>query len=113
MEITIFIVVFLVVVKFFVFVSEVVSRFSKILTWILGGAKGYLCPTNSIIGGRSPRLPPKSTPMHLSVVWGFTYSEVHLSGVHLSRVHLSVVLGFTYWEVNLSGVHFSVLLVYC
>jgi len=51
----------MVVVKFLVFVSEVVSIFSKILTWIIGGAKGYLCPTNSIIGGRVPRLPPKST----------------------------------------------------
>src|SRR6218665_3850001 len=53
----------MVVVKFLVFVSQVVSIFSKILTWIIGGAKGYLCLTNSIIGGRVPRLPPKSTPM--------------------------------------------------
>ena len=54
----------MVVVKFLVFVSEVVSIFSKILTWIIGGAKGYLCPTNSIIGGaRAPAAPPKSTPM--------------------------------------------------
>src|SRR6218665_2976162 len=42
----------MVVVKFLVFVSEVVSIFSKILTRIIGGAKGYLCPTSSIIGGR-------------------------------------------------------------
>jgi len=48
----------MVVVKFLVFVSEVVSIFSKILTWIIGGAKGYLCLTNSIIGGHVPRLPP-------------------------------------------------------
>src|SRR6218665_2284853 len=33
----------MVVVKFLVFVSEVVSIFSKIITWIIGGAKGYLC----------------------------------------------------------------------
>src|SRR6218665_882831 len=56
--------VFLVVVKFFVFVSEVVSIFSKILTWIFWGAKGYLCPTNSIIGGARPGCSPKSTPMY-------------------------------------------------
>src|SRR6218665_2393559 len=52
----------MVVVKFFVFVSEVVSIFSKILTWIFGGQKDSFAP-NSIIGGRAPRLPPKSTPM--------------------------------------------------
>ena len=36
------------------------------LTWIIGGAKEYLCPTNSIIGGRvrAPAAHPKSTPMH-------------------------------------------------
>ena len=56
-EITVFIVVFLVVVKFFVFVSEVVSILSKILTWIfLKGQKDTFAP-NSIIGGRAPRLP--------------------------------------------------------
>ena len=59
---------FLVVVKFFVFVSEVVSIFSKILTWIFGRAKGYLCPTNSIIGGARPGCPPKSTPMTIIVL---------------------------------------------
>src|SRR6218665_3343402 len=64
----------MVVVKFLVFVSEVVSKFSKILTWIIGGAKGYLCPTNSIIGGRVPRLPPKSTPMRLRII------EIELTG---------------------------------
>src|SRR6218665_2856207 len=58
----------MVVVKFLVFVSEVVSIFSKILTCIIGGAKGYLCSTNSIIGGRVPRLPPKSTPMVTTIV---------------------------------------------
>jgi len=49
--------IYLVVVKFLVFVSEVVSIFSKILTWIIGGAKGYLFPTNSIIGGACPGCP--------------------------------------------------------
>src|SRR6218665_729821 len=53
----------MVVVKFLVFVSEVVSIFSKILTWIIGGAKGYLCTTNSISGGACPGCPPKSTPV--------------------------------------------------
>src|SRR6218665_71158 len=56
------------IVKFLVFVSEVVSIFSKILTWIIGGAKAYLCPTNSIIGGRVPRLPPKCTPMPIMIL---------------------------------------------
>src|SRR6218665_135196 len=55
----------MVVVKLLVFVSEVVSIFSKILTWIIGGAKGYRCPTNSIIGGACPGCPPKSTPMDM------------------------------------------------
>src|SRR6218665_1785338 len=56
----------MVVVNFLVFVSEVVSIFLKILTWIIGGAKGYLCPTNSIIGGACPGCSPKSTPMRLA-----------------------------------------------
>src|SRR6218665_2431581 len=51
----------MVVVKFVVCVSEVVSIFSKNLTWIIGGGqKNTLCPTNSIIGGRVPRLSPLS-----------------------------------------------------
>src|SRR6218665_2071199 len=59
----------MVVVKFLVFVSEIVSIFSKILTCIIGGgAKGYLCPTNSIIGGACPGCPPKSTPMVTTIV---------------------------------------------
>ena len=53
----------MVVVKFFVFVSEVVSIFSKIFTWIIGGgAKGYLCPQLNYWGARAPAA-PKSTPM--------------------------------------------------
>src|SRR6218665_336625 len=68
----------MVVVKFLVFVSQVVSIFSKILTWIIGGANGYLCPTNSIIGGRVPRLPPKSTPMQVGVS-KLGSTEIHLS----------------------------------
>ena len=55
----------MIVVKFLVFVSEVASIFSKILTWIIGGAKGYLCPPTQLLGGRAPGCPPtcKSTPM--------------------------------------------------
>src|SRR6218665_637235 len=57
--------IYLVVVKFFVFVSKVVSIFSKILTWIFGGAKGYLCPQLNYWGG-APARPPKSTPMRMN-----------------------------------------------
>src|SRR6218665_2372266 len=66
----------MVVVKFLVFVSEVVSIFLKILTWIIGGAKGYLCPTNSIIGGTCPGCPPKSTPMMLTIVYNVVFRQV-------------------------------------
>src|SRR6218665_1310289 len=58
-EITVFIVVFLVVFKFFVFVSEVVSIFSKQFIWILLGVKGYLFPPTSITGGAA-RADPQS-----------------------------------------------------
>src|SRR6218665_2518902 len=56
----------MVVVKFLVFVSEVVSIFSKILTWIIGGQKDTFAPPTQLLGGRVPRLPPKSTPMPMS-----------------------------------------------
>jgi len=46
---------FLVVVKFCVFVSEVASIFSKILTWIFL-QKDTFAP-NLIIGGRAPTAP--------------------------------------------------------
>jgi len=50
-------VVFLVEFKFFVFVSDVVSIFSEILSHPdFLGANGYLCPPNLIIGGRAPGL---------------------------------------------------------
>ena len=56
--------VFVVVVKFFVFVSEVVSIFSKILTWIFGGGqKDTFAPQLNYWGARAPAAPPKSTPM--------------------------------------------------
>src|SRR6218665_1328171 len=71
----------MVVVKFLVFVSEVVSIFSKTLTWIIGGAKGYLCPTNSIIGGRVRRLPPKSTPMPLPTLLTFVVLPLALGAL--------------------------------
>src|SRR6218665_498606 len=59
--------IYLVVVKFLVFVSEVVSIFSKIHTWIIGRAKGYLCPPQlNYWGGACPGCPPKSTPMPFS-----------------------------------------------
>ena len=57
----------MVVVKFLVFVSEVVSIFSKILTWIIGGPKGYLCPTNLIIGGARAPAAPLSLRLCLTV----------------------------------------------
>ena len=58
---TVFIVVFLVVglVKFLVFVSEVVWIFSQILTWTFGEQKDTFAPPNSIIlGAKTVRLPP-------------------------------------------------------
>src|SRR6218665_3542453 len=54
----------MVVVKFLVFVSEVVSIFSKILTWIIGGGKRIPLPHQlNYWGGACPGCPPKSTPM--------------------------------------------------
>jgi len=82
----------MVVVKFLVFVSEVVSIFSQILTWIIGGgAKGYLCPPTQLLGGGAcPGCPPKSTPMIIrpirhfdvakecwSVLWRHYQNETH------------------------------------
>ena len=49
--------IYLVVVKYLVFVSEVVSIFSKILTWIIGGPKDTFAPQLNY-EGRAPRLPP-------------------------------------------------------
>ena len=50
--------IYLVVVKFLVFVSEVVSIFSKILTWIIGWQKDTFAPPTRLLGGRVLRLPP-------------------------------------------------------
>src|SRR6218665_1930833 len=48
----------MVVVKFLVFVSEVVSIFSKILTWIIGGGKRIPLPHQlSYWGARAPAAP--------------------------------------------------------
>jgi len=48
----------MVVVKFLVFVSEVVSIFSKILTWIIGGVKRIPLPHQlSYWGARAPAAP--------------------------------------------------------
>src|SRR6218665_1661251 len=55
--------IYMVVVKFLVFVSEVVSIFSKILTWIIGGQKNTFAPPTQLLGGACPGCPPKSTPM--------------------------------------------------
>jgi len=50
--------IYLVVVKFLVFVSEVVSIFSKILIWIIGGGQKDTFAPSSIIGGaRAPAAP--------------------------------------------------------
>src|SRR6218665_488395 len=57
----------MVVVKFLVFVSEVVSIFSKILTWIIGGQKDTFAPPTQLLGGACPGCPPKSTPMGLGI----------------------------------------------
>jgi len=57
-EITVYIMVFLVVFKFFVFVSEVVSIFSKILIWIFFGKRIPLLPTQ-ILGARGRAAPPQ------------------------------------------------------
>jgi len=59
--------IYLVVVKFLVFVCEVVSIFSKILTWIIGGKRIALPPTQ-LLGGTRPGCPPKSTPMCLGIL---------------------------------------------
>src|SRR6218665_467172 len=46
------------------FLKYIVSIFSKILTWIIGGQKDTFAPPTQLLGGgRVPRLPPKSTPM--------------------------------------------------
>src|SRR6218665_2742780 len=58
----------MVVVKFLVFVSEVVSIFSKILTWIIGGQKDIFAPPTQLLGVACPSCPPKSTPM-TGVYW--------------------------------------------
>src|SRR6218665_1140239 len=47
----------MVVVKFLVFVSEVVSIFSKILTWIIGGQKDTFAPPTQLLGGACPGCP--------------------------------------------------------
>jgi len=48
----------MVIVKFLVFVSEVVSIFSKILTWIIGGGqKDTFAPPTQLLGG-VPGCPP-------------------------------------------------------
>src|SRR6218665_1612081 len=50
----------MVVVKFLVFVSEVVSIFSQILTWIIGGER---IPLPHQLNYWGSACPPKSTPM--------------------------------------------------
>src|SRR6218665_2482121 len=50
--------IYLVVVKFLVFVSEVVSIFSKILIWIIGGGqKDTFAPPTQLLGGACPGCP--------------------------------------------------------
>src|SRR6218665_3826163 len=59
----------MVVVKFLAFVSEVVSTFSKILIWIIGGGqKDTFAPPTQLLGGACPGCPPKSTPMIIMLV---------------------------------------------
>ena len=53
----------MVVVKFLVFLSEVVSIFSQILTWIIGGGQNdTFAPPTQLLGARAPAA-PKYTPM--------------------------------------------------
>src|SRR6218665_3815152 len=52
----------MVVVKFLVFVSEVASIFSKILTWIIGGQKDTFAPPTQLLGGACP-----GCPLHVSL----------------------------------------------
>src|SRR6218665_754065 len=47
----------MVVVKFLVFVSEVFSIFSKILTWNIGGQKDTFAPPTQLLGGACPGCP--------------------------------------------------------
>src|SRR6218665_2719448 len=47
----------MVVIKFLVFVSEVVSIFSKILTWIIGGQKDTFVPPTQLLGDACPGCP--------------------------------------------------------
>src|SRR6218665_3682237 len=56
----------MVVVNFLVFVSEVVSIFLKILTWIIGGQKDTFDPPTQLLGGAGPGCSPKTTPMRLA-----------------------------------------------
>ena|SRR6218665_3774303 len=85
----------MVVVKFLVFVSEVVSIFSKILTWIIGGGqKDTFAPPTQLLGGRVPRLPPKSTPMFpLYIAISLRHVNRHLSQqlVSMSAFQNSIV----------------------
>src|SRR6218665_2971473 len=76
-EITVFI---LVVVKFFVFVSEVISIFSKILTWIFGGQKDTFAPQLNYWGAHAPAAPPKSMPISHN---GWRYSLIKLAPIHM------------------------------
>src|SRR6218665_3752246 len=56
----------MVVVNFLVFVSEVVSIFFKILTWIIGGQKDTFALPTQLLRGACPGRSPKSTPMRLA-----------------------------------------------
>src|SRR6218665_2204051 len=47
----------MVAVNFLAFVSEVVSIFSKILTWFIGGQKDKFAPPTQLLGARAPAAP--------------------------------------------------------
>src|SRR6218665_3555047 len=68
------------IVKFLVFVSEVVSIFSKILTWIIRGQKDTFAPPTELLGGACPGCPPKSTPM-TTAIWLLDNPLPHLASL--------------------------------
>src|SRR6218665_1199253 len=89
----------MVVVKFVVFVSEVVSIFSKILTWIIGGQKDTFAQPTQLLGGTCPGCPPKSTPMVTAALSNDYYnlkicrpiSSRSLSENSINQVQLSLI----------------------
>ena len=68
----------MVVVKFLVFVSEVVSIFSKIRTWIIGGEqKNTFAPPTQLLGARAPASPLRlRLCLCIGFEWRFRYLKI-------------------------------------